>query len=96
MALAANADYVGTEGKRIMVAVTGGRCIATWDNGFGAFTHLYKWHTPEGATIVWKSTTYIDEERVVAIAGTVKEHKEYNGEKQTVLTRCRCYTKEEL
>lgn len=41
---------------------------------------------------VWKTTTFVSDcfvNQVVNIRGTVKEHKEYKGIRQTVLTRCK-------
>lgn len=43
-----------------------------------------------GNVLVWK-TGYQDMEegKFYTVTGTIKEHNEYSGEKQTVLTRCK-------
>ena len=42
-------------------------------------------------TVVWKTSTHntLEEGKTYTVSGTIKEHKEYRGDKQTVLTRCR-------
>lgn len=42
-----------------------------------------------GDTVVWKTSKCLYVEDVTEITGTVKEHGEYRGEKQTELTRCK-------
>lgn len=38
----------------------------------------------------WKNLEYYtSDENKIILKGTVKEHSEYNDEKQTLLTRCR-------
>ena len=54
--------------------------------------HIYKFKTAEGNIVVWKTTSYIkeyfeDDVKHFTFKGTVKEHSEYKGEKQTVLNR---------
>ena len=41
--------------------------------------------------LVWKTTLFLDLDRnqEVTIKGTIKDHDEYDGVKQTVLTRCK-------
>lgn len=70
--------------------------------GYGYDTmYIYTFKTEEGNTIIWKTTKGLgrwnddneweglEEGQEVQIKGTIKEHSEYDGEKQTVLTRCR-------
>lgn len=54
--------------------------------------HIYKFKTAEGNIVVWKTTSYIseyfeDNVKHFKFKGTVKEHSEYKGEKQTVVNR---------
>lgn len=88
-------EYVGTVGQRITVKVMDGRIVARWASDFGT-TYVYQWRTPDGAVIVWKSSSCsFIAEKVDTITGTVKEHTEYNGVKQTVLARCKVHEVED-
>lgn len=58
----------------------GGMCIYIFEDADG---HQFKWNTSSGFT------TSIEKGDVITIKGTIKEHSEYNGIKQTVLTRCK-------
>ena len=60
--------------------------------GFGTDTmHIYTFRDSAGNAIVWKTTSGAAAENgeTVHLKGTIKEHSEYDGEKQTVLTRCK-------
>jgi len=56
------------------------------------YTTVLKFKTEEGDLVVWKaSNTEVSREDVgkkFTLYGTVKEHSDYKGEKQTILTRC--------
>ena len=44
--------------------------------------------------LVWKTNNHLDEcinSCVYSIKGTIKEHKEFNGIRQTILTRCKLF-----
>lgn len=58
----------------------GGMCIYIFEDADG---HQFKWSTSTGFS------TSLEREAVITIKGTIKEHSEYNGIKQTVLTRCK-------
>jgi hypothetical protein len=47
--------------------------------------HIFR--DPEGRQIVWKTGKALEEDKVV-LKGRVKEHGEYRGIPQTVVTRC--------
>lgn len=53
------------------------------------FAHTFK--DADGNVFTWKTQKGIALERGAAVnlSGTVKEHTEYKGERQTVLTRCK-------
>ena len=56
--------------------------------------NTFTWKTTNGLGIDVKKNEHItwesaEEGQTVVLKGTVKEHNEYNGEKQTVLTRCK-------
>lgn len=83
----ADSEYVGTIGQRQDFALTlkSVRVI----QGYYGDTHLYKFADENGNAIVWFSSKNLH--LVVGdnyeIKATVKEHKEYNHEKQTTITR---------
>ena len=53
--------------------------------------YLHKFVDEAGNVFVWKTTLFLDLDRnqEVIIKGTIKAHDEYDGVKQTVLTRCK-------
>lgn len=60
--------------------------------GWGTETmHIYTFRNAHGDALVWKTSKGMDIENgeAVHIKGAIKEHSEYDGEKQTVLTRCK-------
>ena len=60
--------------------------------GFGTDTmHVYTFRDDAGNALVWKTGKGLIFEtgEKVHLAGTIKDHSEYNEEKQTVLTRCK-------
>ena len=79
--------YVGEVGKREVFTVTVQRII-TFENDFG-IVKLHIMADEQGNNLVWYSSSKVLEEgQTYKLKATVKEHKEYSGEKQTVLTRC--------
>ena len=95
----AKSDYVGEIGKKI--TITGkGSVITSYQTQWG-FTTIYKFVDENNNVFIWKTsntitgtdkrgdTVYVKDMETITITGTVKEHNEYNGEKQTVLTRCK-------
>lgn len=81
--------YVGTVGEKWHGNVHDFHPIASWDNGFGGTIYLYSFKDDEGNEMVWKASKGVDTANVSILTGTVKEHKEYRGKAQTVLTRCK-------
>lgn len=90
----AKTDYVGNIGDRITVNVEG-RVVAGYDTQFG-YTFIYKFTDETGKVYIWKTTKDIELDdngnMVGEVTGTIKEHNEYNGERQNVLTRCKIKT----
>lgn len=86
-------NHVGSVGARIQINVQSVKCLTSWENTFGYYpttTYLYKIVDQEGNVFTWKTSNFIDEENLPkTIKGTVKEHSEFRGVKQTVLTRCK-------
>ena len=88
--------YFGEVGKRykdkVIEDVT---LITSWETQFGA-TYVYKITLEDGFVLTWKTSNglYLDRnEEYDKICFTVKEHKEYKGEKQTEVTRCKVTVK---
>ena len=95
--------YIGKIGKRITIKATYRKCFEYTDYKFSYcgtthFTHIFE--DADGNAIVWKSTNpveYIENEEckfipkgsVVELTGSVKEHSEYKGTDQTIVTRCK-------
>jgi hypothetical protein len=83
----ARSEHVGQVGDRITVQPQSTECLTSWETEWG-ITRVYKIIDINGNVYTWKTGSFI-EEGVKHIKGTVKEHKEYDGMKQTELTRCR-------
>ncbi len=88
-------QYVGNVGDKIELDVTIEK--RAWFEipsfgGYGTQTmHVYTFRNAHGDAIVWKTTAGLNHENgeSVHLKGTIKEHSEYQDEKQTILTRCR-------
>lgn len=76
------------EGDKVQFEVVNFKYITSFDNMYGT-THLYKFEDKEGNVYSWFASSGCDEEKVKSIKGTVKSNGEYNGVKETCLTRCR-------
>lgn len=84
-------EHVGKVGERIEVACTSFVCKSSWEGPFGT-TYLYSFNDTTNNVYIWYASSPVlatDEERIVSVKGTVKEHSSFNGIKQTVLTRCK-------
>ena len=85
--------HIGSVGDRIQISVQSMKCMTSWENTFSYYpttTYLYKIVDLEGNVYTWKTSTFLDEDNLPQmITGTVKEHSEFRGVKQTVLTRCK-------
>lgn len=88
----AETSYFGEIGKRYKdKSISDVTLITTWESQFGV-TYIYKIILEDGAVLTWKTnrSLYInDGEEFDKIDFTIKEHKEYKGEKQTEVTRCK-------
>ena len=93
-------EYVGNIGERITADVTIKR-ISSFESHYsyyGETNYIYKFEDNAGNIYTWKTSGGLDKkvnDRFVpmqegescTITGTVKDHKEYKGDKETVLTR---------
>lgn len=89
-----SAGYYGEVGDKVNLEVTYVR-YTCWENSYGYYggvTFLYTFEM-DGYTFIWKTSKLLSDDikegDVITIAGTIKEHSEYNGIEQTVLTRCK-------
>lgn len=86
-------EYLGNVGQRITVTVTVTKRLEfenEYMRGWPTTTYKYIMKTADGNTVTWQTgSVYWREGHECTIIGTVKEHTEYNGVRQTVLTRCK-------
>lgn len=84
-------QYVGTVGEKITVTAKYDH-TAYYDTQFGT-TYIHNFVTLDGNLLVWKTGSVgnlaIDENSIVEISASVKDHSEYHGKKQTALIRCK-------
>ena len=85
----AKSDYIGEIKDRISCAVKTFKELTSWETDWGV-TFLYEFITEDDNILIWKTGKWLDPEKEIsAITGTVKNHKEFRGAKQTELTRCK-------
>ena len=82
-------EYVGEVKDKIDIQVVL-KFYTSFDSQFGVQT-LYSFQDENNNIYVWKTANWLDIEKgtKVNLKGTIKDHKEYKGEKQTILTRCK-------
>lgn len=90
----AKSNYYGSIGDKIEVKAI--YKFSTWYEctayvGYGVQTNYIHTFKVGDNTLVWKTTKglLLEENTEVTLKGTIKEHNEYKGEKQTILTRCK-------
>lgn len=89
-------EHVGQVGDKLEIVVTYTH-TAQWANNYGygywteGVTNLHTFKDEQGNILVWKTELFIDadEGTKMLLKGTVKEHSDYKGIKQTVMTRCK-------
>ena len=93
--LKAKSQHIGAVGDKIALEATLEK--SAWFEipsfrGFGTDTmHVYTFRDSQGNALVWKTSKGlgIESGTKVMLKGAIKEHNEYQDEKQTVLTRCK-------
>lgn len=89
-------EYFGEVGKRYKdKKIFSVNQVTSWENQFG-ITHVYKIILVDGNVLIWKSNNDLyleDGETFDNITFTVRGHKEYKGQKQTEITRCKVTVK---
>ena len=90
-AAAQASNYVGNVGDKVEVFADAVQLVTTIEHQYG-MTFLYKWTDESGNVFAWFASSAQGlnlKKNGVRIRGTVKDHTEYQGVKQTILTRCR-------
>lgn len=102
---AENSEYFGKVGDRIKDIPVTGKVVSSYTNCYGSIynsvtTFVYKFTDSANHIFIWKSSCDIvlDDDGIFkgTITGTIKEHSEFKGTKQTVLTRCKLKEEENL
>lgn len=88
-------QYVGSAGDKVEMTVT---YLGSphWTSHMGWMTktmYAHNFKDANGNKMVWMTEAFpdalVEDGKMVLLKGTVKDHREYNGEKQTLLTRCK-------
>lgn len=80
-------EHIGKVGDRITILISDCRVITSWETQYGR-TAIFKIVDESENIFTWKTSGEISED-TKKITATVKSHNEYNGIKQTEITRCR-------
>ena len=84
-----DSKYIGEINDRIVCSINEWKILTSWETMYGV-TRLYRFIDEDGNVIIWKTSKWLDDSKdYTTIKGTVKEHKDFNGIKQTELTRCK-------
>lgn len=88
--------YIGTVGEKVELEAVyiGSPHYERPAFGYGTETAYIHTFRIGGDTVIWHTTSCkglydVEEGDNVKLTGTIKEHKEYKGEKQTILIRCK-------
>lgn len=88
MASASPSNHVGIVGKRETFTVSLTGCKVLPDYGYGC-SNLYSFKDADGNILKWKTQNEFDFSGEFKLTGSVKKHGEWNGVKETELTRCK-------
>jgi hypothetical protein len=81
-------NYVGDVGQRLSFKVEEARLLSSWDGMYGK-TWLYRFKDEDGNELIWYASKLCEARNGSTIKATVKDHKERDGVKQTIITRCK-------
>ena len=81
-----SSEYLGEVGDKIEFTATP-KCVFS-EKGYYGITYIYIFETEKGI-VKWTTSKAIDVEKESTFKGTIKETTKYNGQKQTVVTRCK-------
>lgn len=92
-------DYLGNEGDKIEFNIKSFKVLYTKESqiGYGRWVAIpvYRIITDDNHIIIWASSNGL-KENALTVRATVKGHKDYNEEKQTVITRGKVVSYKEL
>lgn len=80
-------EYFGEVGKRYKNIIVTLSTLTSYETDYGV-TIIYKMTDTENHVFTWKTGNYFEAGNYIA-AMSVKDHKEYRGQKQTEVTRCK-------
>ena len=84
---AENSDWIGNVGDRLKgIKIVGSKVIWSGYTDFGMH-YLYKMLDQNHNILIWSTGKELPDDEF-SLSGTIKELKEYNGTKETVVTRC--------
>lgn len=87
----AHSEFVGKIGERITFKVHSTKVVTSWETDYGTMW-LVKFVSEEGNVFMWKASTLNalpdDFSEIKTVTGTVKNHDEFRGIKQTFVNRC--------
>ena len=83
----AHKKHFGIIGARVDICISDAECITSFETEYGTM-RIYRFETTGGEVLIWKTSNFIDDiDKVAKIKATIKNHGEYNGEKQTEINR---------
>ena len=85
---AKQSEYIGNVGERLTRSLQSAEFVTSWETFYG-YTYLYRFTDTDGNVFVWFASGSQDVNGATKLTGTVKDHSERDGVKQTVVTRCR-------
>lgn len=87
-----NSKHVGNIGERITFEVASTKIVTSWETDYGTMW-LVKFVTVDGNVLMWRASNISalpdDLEQIKKVTGTVKNHDEFRGIKQTFVNRCK-------
>lgn len=83
-------EYIGNKGDRLEANFKEVKAVGSYDTEFGMMV-VYQFTLDNDSICIWRTGSYIDTDEVKngKIKFTVKDHSEFRGVKQTVVTRCK-------
>ena len=88
----AHSKHVGEIGQRITFEVASTKIVTSWETDYGTMW-LVKFVSTEGNVFMWRASSLNalpdDFCEIKKITGTVKDHDEFRGVKQTFVNRCK-------
>jgi hypothetical protein len=85
----AKSEYLaGKIGDKVEIDIDQVKLLTSFQSDYGGNIGVYKFIS-HGNSVIWTTSAFVEVDKVKKIKGTIKEFKDYKGEKETVLTRCK-------